>query len=150
MTWWDWIPWPSLIECWVLSQLFHSPLSPSLAVAHLCFRLTKHFLSSHHLWSASKCEAGRRDFAERGPALPYTQRPMRVTCQNGPCGWPAPSLSPGCQPASAESFQGLAHISACPPCALSRGGFLVKQNVLGWPKSSFRSFHKMLWNELFV
>ena len=27
--WWDWMPWSSFSECWVLSQLFHSPLSPS-------------------------------------------------------------------------------------------------------------------------
>ena len=28
MKWWDQIPWYSFFECWVLSQLFHSPLSP--------------------------------------------------------------------------------------------------------------------------
>ena len=26
--WWDWMPWSSFFECWVLSQLFHSPLLP--------------------------------------------------------------------------------------------------------------------------
>ena len=28
MKWWDWMPWPrsSFFECWVLNQLFHSPL----------------------------------------------------------------------------------------------------------------------------
>ena len=26
---WDWMPWSSFFECWVLSHLFHSPLSPS-------------------------------------------------------------------------------------------------------------------------
>ena len=29
MKWWDQMPWSSFSECWVLSQLFHSPLSPS-------------------------------------------------------------------------------------------------------------------------
>ena len=29
MKWWDWMPESSPFECWVLSQLFHSPLSPS-------------------------------------------------------------------------------------------------------------------------
>ena len=29
MKWWDRMPWSSFFECWVLSQLFHSPLSPS-------------------------------------------------------------------------------------------------------------------------
>ena len=29
MRWWDRLPWSSFIECWVLSQLFHSPLSLS-------------------------------------------------------------------------------------------------------------------------
>ena len=29
MKWWDWMPWSSFFECWVLSQLFHSPLSLS-------------------------------------------------------------------------------------------------------------------------
>ena len=37
--WWDWMPWSSFFECWVLSQLFHSPLSPSSrsSTVHLCF-----------------------------------------------------------------------------------------------------------------
>ena len=30
MNWWDWMPCSSYFECWVLRQLFHSPLSPSL------------------------------------------------------------------------------------------------------------------------
>ena len=29
MKWWDWMPWSSFFENWVLSQLFHSPFSPS-------------------------------------------------------------------------------------------------------------------------
>ena len=29
MKWWDQMPWSSFSECWVLSQLFHSPLSLS-------------------------------------------------------------------------------------------------------------------------
>ena len=29
MKWWDRMPWSSFFECWVLSQLFHSPLSLS-------------------------------------------------------------------------------------------------------------------------
>ena len=29
MTWWDQMPWSYFFECWVLTQLFHSPLSPS-------------------------------------------------------------------------------------------------------------------------
>ena len=29
MKWWDWMPWSSFSECWVLSQLFNSPLSLS-------------------------------------------------------------------------------------------------------------------------
>ena len=29
MKWWDKMPWISFFECWVLSQLFHSPLSLS-------------------------------------------------------------------------------------------------------------------------
>ena len=39
---WHWMPWSSFFKCWVLSQLFHSPLSPSSRV-----RLTK------WLWSKS-------------------------------------------------------------------------------------------------
>ena len=26
MNWWDWMPWSEFFECWVLSQLFYSPL----------------------------------------------------------------------------------------------------------------------------
>ena len=29
MKWWDQMPWSLFFECWVLCQLFHSPLSPS-------------------------------------------------------------------------------------------------------------------------
>ena len=29
MKWWGWMPWSSFIECWVLSQLSHSPRSLS-------------------------------------------------------------------------------------------------------------------------
>ena len=29
MKWWVWMPWSSFLECWVLSQLFRSPLSLS-------------------------------------------------------------------------------------------------------------------------
>ena len=29
MKWWDQLPWYLFFKCWVLSQLFHSPLSPS-------------------------------------------------------------------------------------------------------------------------
>ena len=29
MKWWDQMPWSSFSKCWALSQLFHSPLSPS-------------------------------------------------------------------------------------------------------------------------
>ena len=29
MKWWDWMPWSQFSECWVLSQIFHSPLSLS-------------------------------------------------------------------------------------------------------------------------
>ena len=29
MKWWDRMPWSLFSECWALSQLFHSPLSPS-------------------------------------------------------------------------------------------------------------------------
>ena len=27
--WWDWMPWSSFFESWILNQPFHSPLSPS-------------------------------------------------------------------------------------------------------------------------
>ena len=29
LNWWDWMSWSYITECWVLSQLFHSPLSLS-------------------------------------------------------------------------------------------------------------------------
>ena len=35
MKWWDRMPWSSFSECWDLSQLFHSPLSLSLAISNL-------------------------------------------------------------------------------------------------------------------
>ena len=40
MKWWDRMPWSWFFECWVSSQLFHSPLSPSSrgSLAPLHFR----------------------------------------------------------------------------------------------------------------
>ena len=37
--WWDWMPWSKFSECWVLSQLFDSPLSPSSrgSLVPICF-----------------------------------------------------------------------------------------------------------------
>ena len=35
MKWWDWMPWSLFSECWVISQLFHSP-----------FTFKRHFSSS--------------------------------------------------------------------------------------------------------
>ena len=39
MKWWDQMPWSLFFECWVLSQLSHSPLSPSSwgSLVPLCF-----------------------------------------------------------------------------------------------------------------
>ena len=39
MKWWDWTPWSLCFECWILSQLFHSPLSLSSrgSLFLLCF-----------------------------------------------------------------------------------------------------------------
>ena len=39
MKWWDQMPWSLFPECWVLSQLFHSPLSLSSrgSIVPLCF-----------------------------------------------------------------------------------------------------------------
>ena len=39
MKWWNWMPWSSFLEYWVLSQLFHSPLSLSSTGSSvpLCF-----------------------------------------------------------------------------------------------------------------
>ena len=38
MKWWDWMPWSSFSKCWVLSQLFHSPLSLSSRGSLLSFK----------------------------------------------------------------------------------------------------------------
>ena len=35
--WWDWMPWSSFFECWVLSQLFQSPVSSKGSLIALCF-----------------------------------------------------------------------------------------------------------------
>ena len=32
MKWWDQMPWSSFFECWVLSQIFHSPLTVWITV----------------------------------------------------------------------------------------------------------------------
>ena len=49
MKWWAWIPWSSFFECWVLSQFFHSLLSPSLrgSLSPLCFSAIREVSSAH-------------------------------------------------------------------------------------------------------
>ena len=56
MKWWNRIPWSLFFECWVLSQLFHSPLSlsrGSLAPLHMRFLRQDYFApalcDSHYL-----------------------------------------------------------------------------------------------------
>ena len=51
MKWWDQMPWSYFSKCWVLSQLFHSPLSSSSR----CSLVPLHFLPLKwyhlHTWS---------------------------------------------------------------------------------------------------
>ena len=56
MKWWDRIPWSSFFDCWVLSQPFHSPLSP----------LSRGSLISLHFLLLSPCCP--RDSQESSPA----------------------------------------------------------------------------------
>ena len=56
MKWWDWMPLSSFFECWVLSQVIHSPLSQSSrgSLAHLQFMPLKwHHLHIWDYWYAS-------------------------------------------------------------------------------------------------
>ena len=53
MKWWDWMLWSSFFKCWVLSHLFHSPLSPSSRGSLvLCFLSLGwcHFLIGCFIW----------------------------------------------------------------------------------------------------
>ena len=42
--WWDWMPWSSFFECWVLNQLFPTPLSLSSFSSSRGFFGPLHFL----------------------------------------------------------------------------------------------------------
>ena len=54
--WWDQMPWSSFSECWVLSQLFHSPLSLSSRGSSVSLFANKvlssqsYGFSSSHVW----------------------------------------------------------------------------------------------------
>ena len=50
--WWDQMPWSSFSDCWVLSQLFHSPLSSSLRGSLNGNSDRPYFLGfcNHHRW----------------------------------------------------------------------------------------------------
>ena len=37
MKWWDWMPWSSFFEYWILSEIFHPPLSPQDSLVPVCF-----------------------------------------------------------------------------------------------------------------
>ena len=60
MKWWNWMPWSEFFECWVLSQPFHFPLSPSSrgSLVPLCFLP----LEWYHTWS-------NRDYSPPGPSV---------------------------------------------------------------------------------
>ena len=48
--WWDWIPRSSFCECSVLSQLFHSHLSPSLRSSLVCLPIVALEWYYLHIW----------------------------------------------------------------------------------------------------
>ena len=53
MKWWDWMPWSLFSEYWALSQLFHSPLSPSRdSFVPLCFLPEGWY--HLHIWKKAK------------------------------------------------------------------------------------------------
>ena len=56
MNWWDQMPWSYFSECWVLSQLFHSPLSLSSRSS-----LVLHLLLSRYKLSGSWAEDTLRE-----------------------------------------------------------------------------------------
>ena len=51
MKWQDQMPWSSCFECWVLSQLFHSPLSPSSRGSLIPLRFLPWGWCHLHNWS---------------------------------------------------------------------------------------------------
>ena len=50
MKWWDQMPWSSFFECWVLSQVFHSPLSLSSRGSLVPFHFLPLGLCHLHIW----------------------------------------------------------------------------------------------------
>jgi len=50
MKWWDQMPWSSFSECWVLSQLFHSPLSLSSRGSLVILRFLPWGWYHLHIW----------------------------------------------------------------------------------------------------
>ena len=59
MKWWDQMPWSSFSECWALSQLFHSPLSPHFApnkTELATLKLYLFFFFSWHLFPRTPCK----------------------------------------------------------------------------------------------
>ena len=50
MKWWDRMPWSSFLECWVLSLLFHSPLSLSSRGSSVSLRFLPVGWCHLHIW----------------------------------------------------------------------------------------------------
>ena len=50
LKWWDQMPWSQFFECWVLSQLVHSPLSPSSRGSLVPFHLLPLKWFHLHIW----------------------------------------------------------------------------------------------------
>ena len=50
MKWWYWMPWSLSFECWILSQLFHSPLSLSLRGSLVLLRFLPWGWCHLHIW----------------------------------------------------------------------------------------------------
>ena len=55
MKWWNQMPWSSFFECWVLSQLFHSPLSPSSRGCLIPFHFLPLGWCHLHSWGYWSC-----------------------------------------------------------------------------------------------
>ena len=140
MKWWDQMPWSSFLECWVLSQLFHSPLP----------------LSSKGLFSSSSSSATRVVSSAYLRLLIFLSASILIPA----CASSSPAFQMMCsayklnnqgdsiQPWHSPLLIWNQSVVPCPVLTVASWPvyrFLRRQEMWSGIPVSFRIFHSLLW-----
>ena len=80
MKWSDWMPWSSFFECWVLSQLFHSPLSLSSRGSSVPLCFLPYGWCHLHIWDYWRISQQSWFQLVLHPAWPFAWCTLQYSC----------------------------------------------------------------------